>query len=49
MRARRERAVAHEAALRLAAASLDADIVLVKFWAARVVEFTKPRRWWWFW
>ena len=49
MRARRERAVAHEMALKLADAALDADILLVKIWAARVVEFTKPRPWWWSW
>ncbi len=49
MRARRERAVAPELALKLEKAAEDSGLEIVRIWAVRVVEFTEPRPWWRFW
>lgn len=48
MRAARERAVAHELALKLESEARGRDAALWA-WASRIVEFTKPRPWWRFW
>lgn len=49
MRARRERAIAHELAKKLESLPRSTPRLEVRIWASRLVEFTKPRPWWRFW
>ena len=50
MRAGKERAVAHAALLKIAELGQEPDYFSESWELFRAaVEFTKPRRWWWFW
>jgi hypothetical protein len=49
MRARKERAIAHQMALKLETATRATPRIELRLWESRIAEFTKPRPWWRFW